>query len=110
MRQRAPSKKVVLQEQIFRQGKRLAGKYLQLFLYKDDRPACPPLFCVAKKIYRSKPERNRLRRLLKEAYRLEVRNLEDLKCHLALMIMSPKVTLKLLCAELQQLSSEAKLL
>lgn len=84
---------------LFHNGLRLQGQHLQIFFKRDNIYNKPPLFCVAKHIYKNRPQRNRLRRLLKEAYRKQAQKLEGYYC--ALMIASAKAQLSTLQQELK---------
>lgn len=87
---------------IFRKGRRLKGQHLQLYL-KKEKNFLQPVFCVAKNSYKNKPERNRLRRLLKEAYRSQAEKLLDKEVNVALMITSGRAALQELREELASL-------
>ncbi len=98
-------KKALLNTELFNSGSRVKGRNLQLFVQKDVNCA-EPLFCVAKKIYHNKPQRNRLRRLLKEAYRRQNQKLGELGYRVALLVTVATVTLSDLELELQALTQK----
>lgn len=90
---------------LFESGKRIKGKNLQIIFKRDSYPG-EPLFCIAKKIYDNKPQRNRLRRLLKEAYRAQSVKLAESGYRVAFLATVKDVNLKNLKEELGELTNK----
>ena len=70
-KEKLKGKKLV--EQLFKEGKSLSGFPLRLFYLKIDSPADAKVkagVAVPKKNFKSAVERNRIKRLLRESYRL----------------------------------------
>jgi ribonuclease P protein component len=100
------AKKTGVSDDIFSSGRCFQGKFLKLYL-KKGRDKNPVLFCVAKRIFRTKPQRNRLRRILKAAFVSQQDNLKLRDYSLALILCSAKAQFSDLQQELADLSRRA---
>ncbi|HKB16510.1 MAG TPA: ribonuclease P protein component [Planctomycetota bacterium] len=93
---------------VFREGARARGSVLQVIARGNDLPESRLGISVARRVTRSSPERNRLKRLVREAFRLNRRRLPTgLDLVVCPLVPGPAFTLAAVAAELERLSRQA---
>lgn len=92
----------------YRRGSRARGAILQVVLYEHSEPHTRLGLSVGKRIWRSAVKRNRVRRIFREAFRLEYPNLPS-GCDLVLIPAAPALDpdLSSTRAELVRLAKKA---
>ncbi|MFH1245863.1 MAG: ribonuclease P protein component [Candidatus Omnitrophota bacterium] len=102
----ASAKKTVDSDDIFTSGRCFQGKFLRLYL-KQGIGGHRILFCVAKKIFHNKPQRNRLKRILKAAYARQEEKFDLKNYQIALILCSNRASVSQLQQDLADLSEKA---
>jgi ribonuclease P protein component len=103
----AGAKKPGVSDDIFSQGRCFQGKFLRLYL-QPGVDNYSVLFCVAKRIFRNKPQRNRLKRILKAAYARQRATLDWQGKRVALILCSNRASVIQLEQDLCDLARQVK--
>lgn len=100
-----PSRQRQIHQTLFTSGKKIHTNTLSVYV-GNTKELSAPLFCVAKKSYRTKPTRNRLKRLAKEAFRLSAQEGAVPENDMVIMALSAKAGLKEYKGDLQKAFSK----